>query len=463
MSERKRVLQVAKQNQNMLQGPLLLNIITYTVPIILTSLLQLLFNAADLVVVGRFCGSVSVAAIGATGAITNLMVNLFIGLSVGAGVTVAHGVGAHEDEEVHRTVHTALPAALVSGVLLTVIGVCFSETFLRLMDTPENVLSLSATYMKIYFGGMTFNLVYNFCASILRAVGDTKSPLIFLSAAGIINVVLNVIFVTVFHMNVAGVALATTISQGVSAVAVVIVLMKRTDACHLQLSRLRFYKAQLLKMIRIGLPAGIQGSLFSISNVLIQSSVNSFGDVFMSGNAASGNIEGFIYVMMNAFHQTAVNFVGQNMGAHQYDRVKKILWICLGCTVTVGLCAGLTAYAFGPQLLSIYITDSAEAISYGMIRMAYICVPYFLCGLMDVSTGALRGMGASFVPMLISILGVCGIRIVWIYTIFQMPRYHTPQCLYFSYTVSWTITFLVQLAAFFAVYRRKTREIAASV
>ena len=445
-----------KSNANMLQGPLLANIISYTVPIILTSILQLLFNAADLVVVGRFCGSVSVAAVGATGSITSLMVNFFIGLSVGAGVTVAHALGSREDEVVHRTVHTALPTALFSGALLTVIGICFSEDFLRLMGTPENVLPLSAVYMKIYFAGVTFTMVYNFCAAILRAVGDTKSPLIFLTAAGIINVVLNVVFVTALHMNVAGVALATAISQGVSAVAVVAVLMRRTDACRLSLKKLRIYGAQLSKMLRIGLPAGIQSSLFSISNVLIQSSVNSFGDVFMSGNAASQNIEGFLYVTLNSFHQTAVNFIGQNMGANQYSRVKKILWICLGCVTGVGLCFGLLLWSFGPSLLSIYITDSAEAISYGMIRMTYLAIPYFLCGLMDVSTGALRGMGASFVPMVVSVLGVCGIRIGWIMTIFQMEQFHTPQCLYFSYTVSWLVTFLFQLAAFFHVYRKHT-------
>ena len=445
-------------NRNMLDGPLFLNIVLYTIPIILTSILQLLFNAADLVVVGRFCGSISVAAVGATGSITNLMVNFFIGLSVGAGVTVAHGLGSREDAAVHNTVHTALPTALVSGVVLTIIGVSCSETFLTMMGTPESVLPLSAVYMKIYFAGITFTMVYNFCAAILRAAGDTKSPLIFLSLAGVVNVVLNIFFVTVFHMNVAGVALATTISQGISAVLVVIALMCRTDACRLELKKMRFHKIQLIKMLRIGLPAGIQSSLFAISNVLIQSSVNSFGDVFMSGNAASGNIEGFVYTSLNAFHQTAVNFTGQNAGARQYKRVSKILWICLGCVTVVGIVLGSLAYAFGPQLLSIYITDSPEAISYGMIRLAYICLPYFLCGLMDVSTGALRGLGASFVPMVISILGVCVLRIGWIYTIFQIPEYHTPQCLYFSYTVSWLLTFLCQMAAFIIVYRRLTRE-----
>ena len=449
-----------KTSQTMLHGPLFPSIVKYTIPIILTSLLQLLFNAADLVIVGRFCGSVSVAAVGATGSITNLMVNFFIGLSVGAGVTVAHGLGSREEAMVQNTIHTALPMALLSGAVLTVFGITCSETFLRMMGTPETVLPLSAVYMKIYFAGITFTMVYNFCAAILRAAGDTKSPLIYLSLAGVVNVVLNIFFVTVCHMNVAGVALATTISQGISAVLVVYALMKRTDVCRLELKKMRFHRLQLAKMLRIGLPAGIQSSLFSISNVLIQSSVNSFGDIFMSGNAASSNIEGFVYVSLNAFHQTAVNFIGQNAGAKQYKRVFRTLLICLGCVVVVGLSLGGLAYAFGPQLLSLYITDSPEAISYGMIRLGFICLPYFICGLMDVSTGALRGLGASFVPMLISVLGVCGIRIGWIYTIFQIPRFHTPQCLYFSYTISWAITFVIQLFAFIVVYRKYTRQMA---
>lgn len=439
-------------NKAMLQGRLLPSIIRYTVPIILTSLLQLLFNAADLVVVGQFCGSVSVAAVGATGSITNLMVNFFIGLSVGAGVCVAHGIGSREDQVVSNTVHTALPTALVSGAFLTVFGITFSRRFLEMMGTPETVLPLSAVYMKIYFAGVTFTMVYNFCAAILRAAGDTKSPLYFLFVAGVLNVILNVVFVTRFHMNVAGVALATTISQAVSAVLVVIALMRRTDACRLELRKLRFHRPQLEKMLRIGLPAGIQSSLFAISNVIIQSSVNSFGDVFMSGNAASANLEGFVYVSLNAFQQTSVNFIGQNSGAGQYKRVHRVLWICLGCVTVVGLTLGGLVYALGPRLLTIYITDSAEAVSYGMIRMSYICLPYFLCGLMDVTTGALRGLGASFVPMLICVLGVCGVRIGWIFTIFRMDAFHTPQCLYFSYPISWLATALCQLLAFQVVF-----------
>ncbi|MBO4392206.1 MAG: MATE family efflux transporter [Clostridia bacterium] len=445
-------------NNAILRGPLFWNIIKYTVPIILTSVLQLLFNAADLVVVGRFCGSLSVAAVGATGSVTNLIINLFVGLSVGAGVTVAHAYGGNDEQAVHKTVHTALPTAIVSGVVLTLIGVVFSRIFLELMGTPENVLGLSAVYMRIYFCGMTFSMVYNFCSSILRAVGDTRGPLIYLSVAGVINVILNIVFVTVFDLNVAGVALATIISQGVSAVLVVRALMVRTDSCRLVLSKMRFYKMQLLKIIRIGLPAGIQGSLFSISNVIIQSSINSFGDVFMSGNAAAGNIEGFVYVSINAFHQTAVNFTGQCTGAKKYKRAVKALWICLACVTVVGIVNGSLVNIFGEQLLSIYITDSAEAISAGIVRLAFISLPYFLCGLMDVTTGALRGMGSSVTPMIISILGICGLRIAWIFSVFRLEQFHTPEVLYLSYAVSWTVTFIVQLIAFFISYRRHIKS-----
>ena len=439
----------------MLQAPLISGILFYTIPIILTSVLQLLFNAADLVIVGRFCGSISVAAVGATGAITNLIVNLFMGLSIGAGVTVAHAIGSREEEATHRTVHTALPVALVSGIVISVIGVFLAPTFLILMGTPENVLPLSSVYMRIYFSGMVFTMVYNFCASILRAAGDTKSPLIFLTIAGVINVALNVVFVTALHMNVAGVALATIISQAFSAVMVVITLMRRSDACKLELKKLRFYRPQLIKMVRIGLPAGIQSSLFSISNVLIQSSINSFGDVLMSGNAAAYNLEGFLYVTLNAFHQTAVNYIGQNAGARQYRRVLKIITLCLIYVIVFGVVGGGLLCAFGPQLLGIYITDSAEALAYGELRLMYLAIPYFLCGMMDISTAALRGMGESVIPMIISILGVCGIRVGWVCTIFQIEAFHTPQSLYLSYPISWVIVFVCQMIAFRMVFRKQ--------
>lgn len=444
-------------NQDMLHGPLLGNLIAYAVPIILTGILQLLFNAADLVVVGQYRGSISVAAVGATGSLTALMVNLFMGLSIGAGVTVAHGMGSRDKTRVHRTVHTALSVAVVSGVILTVVGVAFCQQFLIWMDTPEDVLPLSTSYMRIYFSGITFSMIYNFSASILRAVGDTKSPLLFLTIAGVVNVVLNLFFVIVFGMNVEGVALATIISQAISAVLVVIALMRRTDECKLVLRKLRFYKPQLLKILRIGLPAGIQSSIFAISNVMIQSSINSFGEIVMSGNAAAANIEGFIYTSMNAFYQTAVNFVGQNVGARQYKRVKQIFWLCFACVGVLGVGMGVLVYGFGPQLLGIYITDSLDAIQYGMIRFGFICLPYFLCGMMEVCAGVLRGMGVSLIPMITSILGVCGVRIGWILTVFQLPEYHTLESLYFSYPVSWLFTMMIHMVTFLFIYRKRVR------
>lgn len=438
----------------MLQGPILKNIIRYTVPIILTSVLQLLFNAADLIVVGRYSGNLSLAAVGATGALTNLMVNLFLGLSVGVGVGVAHGIGAREDESVSRTVHTAIPAALIGGGILSVVGVLFSRTFLNWMGTPTGVIGLSTTYMQIYFSGMIFVMLYNFAASILRAVGDTKSPLIYLTIAGVINVGLNLIFVIVFDMNVAGVALATIISQAISAVLVLRALIRRTDACRFVWRKMRIYKEQLAKILRIGLPAGMQSALFNISNVMIQSSINSFGDILMTGNTAAANIEGFVYVSLNAFQQTAVNFVGQNMGAHQYDRVKRIAKTCLLSVLTVGTVVGVAAYLLGPVLLPIYITDSAQALEYGLLRLSIVCTTYAICGLMDTATGILRGMGAALAPMAICILGVCGVRIGWITTLFRLPQFHTPASLYASFPVSWVLTFGIEFLVILHLYKR---------
>ncbi|MBQ9078820.1 MAG: MATE family efflux transporter [Ruminococcus sp.] len=443
-----------KNTAYMTEGPLLKKILLYTFPIILTGILQLLFNAADLVVVGRYCGRLSVAAVGATGAIINLMTNLFIGLSVGAGVSVAHALGAGHSKDVSRTVHTAIPIAIVSGIFLTIIGVLGSETFLRLMDTPSDVIGLSATYMRIYFCGITATMVYNFGAAILRAAGDTKSPLYFLTAAGIVNVILNLIFVIVLDLDVAGVALATTASQVMSALLIIRALMKRTDSCKFSFRKMKIHRRQLTKILQIGFPAGIQGSLFSISNVIIQSSINSFGSIAVSGNSAAGNIEGFVYMSMNSYSQTAVNFTGQNHGAGKFDRLKKIMIICLVSVFCTGFLFGLLVRIFGKPLLSFYIPGDKEAISYGLIRLTYICIPYFICGLMDVTTGLIRGIGYSVLPMIITIAGVCGMRIVWIYTIFQIPKYHTLQNLYLSYTISWSLTFVTELIVFLVLLRK---------
>lgn len=445
------------------EGPLLKHIIFYTVPIVLTGILQLLFNAADLVVVGRFCGSVSVAAVGACGAVINLLVNLFIGLSVGAGVTVAHGIGAGKKEDVRRTVHTSIPLAFICGAVLSAVGIAGAEKILSLMGTPDDVIRLSTIYMRIYFCGIIPSTLYNFGASILRAAGDTESPLYYLTAAGILNVLLNLFFVMVLKMDVAGVALATALSQTLSACLVIRALIRREDCCKLRLKQLKIYKRQLFRIIQIGFPAGIQGSLFSISNVIIQSSVNSFGSVVMSGNASAQNIEGFVYTSMNSVSQTAMNFTGQNHGAGKFDRIRKILIICLGLVFTVGVALGGLARLFAHPLLSIYITDSDEAIRYGMLRMTYICLPYFFCGLMDVATGMLRGVGSSISPMIITVAGVCGFRILWIYTVFRIPAYHSLETLYVSYMISWSVTFIIELSVFLVMLHRMNRRNAAAV
>ena len=430
----------------MLEGGLFKKMILYTVPIILTGILQLLFNAADLIMVGNFCGSLSVAAVGATGALINLLVNLFIGLSVGAGVSVAHALGAKKSKTVFETVHTAIPTAILGGAFLTVIGVLFSKNFLEMMATPADVIDLSSIYMEIYFCGMIGGMVYNFGSAILRAAGDTKGPLIYLSIAGVLNIILNYIFVKFFDLNVAGVAIATSVSQTLSALLVVIALMKRKDDCRLYLSKMRFYKKPLAKIVRIGLPAGIQGSLFSISNVIIQSSINSFGSVAVSGNAAAANLEGFVYLTMNSFHQTALNFVGRNFGAAKFDRIKKIMLIALSSVAVTGIVCGVSMYLASPAL--------AE----GVLRLSFVCLPYFLCGLMDVMTGILRGMGSSVAPMIITVAGVCVMRIVWIYTIFQDPAFHNASCLFVSYPISWVLTFMAEFAAFLVLFKKSKQK-----
>ncbi len=443
-----------KQTSDLCSGPFFKKILTYTLPIILTGLLQLLFNAADLIVVGRCCGNQALSAVGATGSLVNLLVNLFTGLSVGAGVCVAQGTGARNEEAVHRTVHTAIPAACIGGVLLTFVGITFSPQMLELMATPEDVIDLSALYLRIYFAGIIPILLYNFGGSILRAAGDTRSPLLFLSIAGVINVVLNLAFVILLDLNVAGVALATTLSQLVACILVLRALHRRTDACRLYFRKLRIHKSALARIVRIGLPAGLQGSLFSVSNVMIQSSINSFGTLVLSGSTAAANIEGFVYVSMNSFHQTAMNFVGQNVGARKYENLGKILRICLCSVACTGLLLGGLCYLCSEPLLSIYLKDDAEAIVYGVIRMLYVCVPYFLCGLMDVMSGILRGMGASISPMLITVIGICGTRLCWIYTIFRTEAFHTLEMLFLSYSISWALTFLSLFCCFFFLRKR---------
>lgn len=447
--------QTKKYEIDMCHGPLLGKILVFYIPLMLSGILQLLFNAADIIVVGQFAGNESLAAVGSTGALINLIINLFIGLSVGANVLVARYYGANQQTELKEMVQTAIATSVISGILLVFVGFFVAKPALTLMGTPDDVVGQSVLYMRIYFAGMPFMMAYNFGAAVLRAVGDTKRPLYYLLIAGIVNVILNLIFVIYFSMHVAGVATATVISQAISAVLVIRCLLKTDSVYKLELKGIKISMDKLGKMFKIGLPAGVQGALFSISNVLIQSSVNSFGSVAMAGNTAGSNIEGFVYTSMNAFYQSAISFCGQNYGAKEYKRVGKALFICEVLVILVGLLLGNGAYLAGGTLLKLYSSDP-EVISYGILRMRYISVIYFLCGMMDVMVGGLRGIGYSIMPMLVSLTGACLFRIVWIYTIFQEVR--TLPCLYISYPISWILTFSVHLICFLIVYKKLFRK-----
>lgn len=440
---------------DMCRGPLLGKILIFAFPLMLSGILQLLFNAADIVVVGRFAGSQALAAVGSTGALINLIINVFIGLSVGANVLVARYYGAGEKEQVSQAVHTSVLLSLLCGVVLIAVGVLLARPLLELMGTPDDVIDMSATYMRIYFCGMPVVMLYNFGAAILRSVGDTKRPLYFLIVAGLINVVLNLFFVIVCGMDVDGVALATVISQVVSAGLILLCLMRMEGPCHLDLHKLHIYKDKMWQIVRVGLPAGLQGCIFSISNVLIQSSVNSFGSVAMAGNTAASNIEGFVYNGMNAIYQTALSFTSQNYGARQYHRIGRVMRLCLALVTAVGLGLGLTAVLFHNQLLGIYSSDP-QVIAYGTMRMRFVATLYFLCGIMDVMAGVMRGMGYSILPMIVSLTGACGLRILWIFTLFAANR--TLSMLYVSYPVSWFITALAHLGCYFWVRRKMPRE-----
>ena len=429
----------------------------FAVPLMLSSILQLLFNAADVVVVGKFAGDDALAAVGCTGSLINLLINLFMGLSVGANVMVARHFGAKREDELKKSVHTSMLLSVLGGLLLTGVGVLFTEGILELMETPAEVLPLAALYLRIYFMGMVPNMVYNFGSAILRAIGDTKRPMYFLTLAGVVNVCLNLIFVIVLSWGVAGVAVATVISQTISAVLVVLCLLKESGAIKLKIKDLRIDKKELLAILRIGIPAGLQGCIFSLSNVVIQKSINGFGKVTVSGNSAAANLEGFVYVSMNALHQATLSFMSQNYGAGRYERLKKIAVSGILCVTATGLTLGNLEYFFGKTLLGIY-TSSENVIDAGLVRMSIICTTYCLCGMMDVMVGALRGLGYSFVPMIVSLCGVCGIRLVWLFTVFEMEEYHLVETVYVSYPISWLATFLIHLGSYIVISRKmKTR------
>lgn len=442
---------------DMCNGPILKKMLIFAIPLICSSVLQLLFNAADVIVVGKYAGDNALAAVGSNSSLIHLFVNFFMGLSIGANVLVSRYYGAKQEKELSETVHTAIAISLASGVILAIIGVIVSPTILRWMQTPEEVLSLAVVYLRVYFVGMPALMLYNFGAAILRAIGDTKRPLYFLAVAGVVNVTLNLFFVIVLHWSVFGVAFATVISQVISAWFILRCLMKEKSGIRVEIRKLHIYKDKILGMLRIGVPAGLQSVLFSVSNVLIQSSINSFGATVVAGNSAAANIEGFVYVAMNAFYQANISFTSQNMGARKYHRLNRILFTAQGCVILTGLLAGISCYVAGPMLLSMY-TNSAEVVSTGMVRMAYVCLPYFIAGIMEVMVGSLRGMGYAVFPMIVALVGSCLLRIVWVQSIFQIDRFHYIETVYAIYPISWVVTTIAHIITYIVVKRKLNKK-----
>ncbi len=455
----------ASYEVDMLNGPLLGKIIRFSLALTMTNVLQLLYSAADLVVIGRFSGSeTAIAAVGATNALVSLIVNFFIGLSVGVSVLVARGYGTGNRRSVEQVVHTSMTVALICGLVVMTIGLCFSKTFLVWMGTSDAIIDQSTLYLSIYFIGAPFNTIYNFGASILRSTGDTKRPFYFLSLAGLVNVILNVIFVCGFHIDVAGVAIATVASQMLSAILILLCLMKQDGMCRFTIRKMSIHGDVLREILRIGLPASIQNTLFSISAVMVQSSVNFF-DVtyaapgtapYTSGSSAANNIEGFVYTSLNSFQHAAMSFTGQNYAAGKYNRTRKIIRCCIFSSLVVAIIMGGAAIIFGKQLLSIYVPGDTEAIFYGYQRLVVLCSTYALCGFMEVLVGQLRGLGHSMVPMLISVIGICGLRVFWISVVFEMT--HDWVILFLSYPVSWIITITAQFISYYIIQKKMPKQ-----
>ena len=441
----------SKYEIDMCNGSILDKLVSFSIPLMLSGILQLLFNAVDIIVVGQFTGNEALAAVGSTTALINVFVNLFIGISLGASVLAARFYATGQEKEMSETVHTSITLALISGIAMGIIGVIAAKGALELMDTPDNVLNLSTLYMRIYFMGMPFFMLYNYGAAILRAVGDTKRPLLFLIISGATNVVLNLLLVIQFHLGVAGVAIATVISQCISCILVLRCLYLSDGSYQLRFNKLGMKTRYVKQIFQIGIPAGIQSTIINFSNVLLQSSVNSFGSVAMAGYTAANNILGFLYVSVNSITQACMSFTSQNYGVRKFKRMDKVLLECLGLTVIVAhvFCGG--SYLFGAELMHIY-TKSTNVIECGIDIMLYTTVTYFLCGIMDLLPGALRGMGHSTVPMILSVIGTVGTRIVWIYVIF--PCHRSLDFLFISYPVSWLLTIVMQVICFYFVRKK---------
>ena len=434
----------------MCNGTIMDKLISFALPLMVSGILQLMFNAVDIIVVGRFSGSQALAAVGSTTALINVFTNLFIGVSLGANVLAARFYAAGKDKEMSETVHTAITLALVSGVVMAVFGLVFSRWALKIMGTPADVIDQSTLYMRIYFLGMPFFMVYNYGAAILRAVGDTKRPLMFLIVAGVINAVLNMFLVIAFHMGVAGVAIATVISQMISCLLVLRCLYKTDGSYQLRFSKLCMKKFYLAQIFQVGIPAGIQSTVINISNALLQSSVNSFGSTAMAGYTAANNVLGFLYASVNAVTQACMSFTSQNYGVGKYKRMDRVLLDCGILSFVIAFVLGCSSYIFGGEILKIY-TEDPEVIRCGVEILSITTVPYFLCGIMDLFPGALRGMGHSGVPMILSIIGTVGTRIVWIFWIF--PQNRSLYTLFISYPASWAITIVMQVICFIFVRR----------
>ncbi len=445
----------SRYSLDMTCGPFFKKIMLFSVPLILTGILQLAYNTADVVVVGRFVGKEALAAVGSTGSLVNLFLNVFLGLSMGSGVMVARHIGARDEKHVSECTHTAVIMSIFCGIFIGIIGFFFSDEMLKLMKVPDDVLGLATLYLKVYFMGSPGLLAYNFGAAVVRATGDTKRPLIILGISGLVNVILNLILIVVFKFGVEGVAIATIVSQYLSAIMIIVYLFNINNSCRLEFCKFRIEKNELKQILRLGLPAGIQSSLFSISNVIIQSSVNSFGSVAMAGIAAGSNYDSYIYTGTNAVAQTAMTFTSQNVGAKKIENIGKVFRYCLLFALSIGVVLGIIGTVFSDEIVR-FFSDDAGVIKIGAERMRLVLPFFFFCSLMDVAASEIRGMGKSVEPMIVSLIGACGIRVFWVFFILPLDR--TLINLYWSYPVSWMVTFFAQFIMFFILKRKMIKK-----
>ena len=441
-----------RKSMDMANGPLLKNILIFSIPLIFSNILQMFFNSADTIIVGKFAGDKALAAVGSTGSIVFLITSLFNGLATGTNVVVARYIGTGNKDKIKDSVHTSIALATAGGIVLTFIGLFFSKVFLRMMSTPEDFIDLSATYMRIYFMGVIFLLLYNFGSAILRSKGDTQRPLYFLLISGVLNIVLNFITVYFFHLSVIGAASATVVSEALSAFLVLNVLFHEEDATRLDMKHLYFDKESILNIMRIGIPAGLSGAVFALSNVVIQSSINSFNSTdVVAGNAAGNNVENYVYIGYMAFTQATITFTSQCMGAGRFDRIKQIMVTTMAMVVVGAIIMGTAVYLAGPFVLKFY-TDKPEVVAVGMVRIRLVASLLVLNGILDVFVNSLRGMGVSTLPTILMVVGICGVRLLWIYTMF--PIHHTLESIYLCFPISWAVTSIVEFILWIIVYRR---------